>query len=228
MPAEELMLNMVSDLTGINSRTIKQGNLNASEWERVQSAMAKIQDNLLLDDTPSQKISTMKRKAKKFKRKGGLDLIIIDYLQIAGPENPKLVREQQISQMSGDCKTMAKELNVPVIALSQLGRQVEERKVPIPILSDLRESGAIEQDADAVIFIFRPEYYNILQDAEGNDVRGLAKLIVAKHRGGPVGECKVKFIPHLTKFEDYKENNPMESLFGEEGTDFINHQNTIF
>ncbi len=132
-------------------------------------------------------------------------MIIVDYLQLMRGEGDNAKggnREQEISYISRSLKGLAKDLDVPVIALSQLSREVEKRPDKKPMLSDLRESGSIEQDADMVAFIYRPEYYNITQDADGNDTHGIADIIIAKHRNGPTDSARVKFISHFAKFTD--------------------------
>jgi replicative DNA helicase len=163
-----------------------------------------INSPLYLDDTPSISITELRSKARKLKREKGIGYIIVDYLQLMeGVKNNSIKenREQVISSISRGLKSLAKELEIPIIALSQLSRAVETRGGDKrPQLSDLRESGAIEQDADIVAFIHRPEYYNVFEYDNGEDARGVAEIIFAKHRNGPIGTEKLRFISHLTKF----------------------------
>ena len=161
---------------------------------------------LYLDETPSLSIAEMRTKARRLVREKGVKIIIIDYLQLmtAGGGGRFGSREQEVSTISRSLKALAKELNIPIIALSQLNRGNESREDKRPVLSDLRESGAIEQDADIVCFIHRPEYYTkAAEDAQGNDIRGLAELIVAKHRNGAVGDVKLRFTGMFARFENW-------------------------
>ena len=160
---------------------------------------------LYLDETPSLSITEMRTKARRLVREKGVKIIIIDYLQLMTAGGSKFgSREQEVSTISRSLKALAKELNIPIIALSQLNRGNESREDKRPVLSDLRESGAIEQDADIVCFIHRPEYYTkAAEDAQGNDIRGLAELIVAKHRNGAVGDVKLRFTSMFARFENW-------------------------
>ena len=157
---------------------------------------------LFIDDTPALSVFELRAKARRLKAQHKIDMIIIDYLQLmtVGKET-RGNREQEISTISRSLKSIAKELNIPIIALSQLSRSVETRGgEKKPQLSDLRESGAIEQDADMVLFLHRPEYYGMTEDADGNSTIGIANVIISKHRNGKVGEIQLKFIQHLAKF----------------------------
>lgn len=166
---------------------------------------------LYIDDTPSLSIFELRTKARRLVREHGVKIIIIDYLQLMNASGMKFgSREQEVSMISRNLKQLAKELNIPIIALSQLNRSVESRGTDSqskrPQLSDLRESGAIEQDADIVCFIHRPEYYNHSgEDAEGNDIRGLALFIVAKHRSGKVDDVKMRFVSQYARFQNWDE-----------------------
>jgi replicative DNA helicase len=161
--------------------------------------------SLIIDDTPGISIAELRSKCRKYKRDNNLGLIIIDYIQLMSGGKKSESRQQEVSEISRALKSVARELNVPVIALSQLSRAVESRDNKRPMLSDLRESGAIEQDADVVMFIYRDEYYNKDQSEE----KGVAEIIIAKQRNGPTGTVKLAWIGDLTKFADlevqYKE-----------------------
>lgn len=167
---------------------------------------------LFIDDTPSLSIFELRTKARRLVREHGVKILIIDYLQLMNASGMKFgSREQEVSMISRNLKQLAKELNIPIIALSQLNRSVESRGTDSnskrPQLSDLRESGAIEQDADIVCFIHRPEYYlHSGEDAEGNDIRGLALFIVAKHRSGKVDDVKMRFVSHYARFQNWDED----------------------
>jgi replicative DNA helicase len=184
---------------GIDSNRLRTGQISENEWGTVAMAISGLSDlPLFIDDTPNPPITELRSKARRLQsEKGGvLGLILIDYLQLmegSGSDN----RVQEISRITRSLKALARELNVPVIALSQLSRGVEARTNKRPMLSDLRESGSIEQDADLVINLYRDEYYN----PETPD-RGVAEIIIAKHRNGPVGTVKLLFEPRLTKFEN--------------------------
>ena len=209
MTAIQLMKALVSEISTINSTKFTKGNINVVEEQEMMSALARIRNNIIIDDTAKISIKGMKRKIAKYKRiYGNIDMVMIDYIQIMGDDINKGNREQDVSYNSGELKAIAKEENIPVIALSQLSRKVEERKPPRPMLSDLRESGAIEQDADVIVFIYRPEYYGFTQDSEGDNLIGIAELITAKNREGNLGTSKVRFIKEYTQFTDLvKENN---------------------
>lgn len=162
-------------------------------------------DNMRIYDNSDITISEMRSECKKLKMKHGLDLVIVDYLQLMNDERYSGNRVQEISQISRGLKKLAKECNCPVIALSQLSRSVEQRPDKRPMLSDLRESGSIEQDADVVMFIYRDEYYGITEDENGESTKGVSEILIAKHRGGSLGKVKLKFIGHTTSFEDPKD-----------------------
>ena len=172
---------------------------------------------LYIDDTPSLSVFELRTKARRLVREHNIKMIIIDYLQLMNASGMKFgSREQEVSTISRSLKQLAKELSIPVIALSQLNRSVENRTDgKRPQLSDLRESGAIEQDADIVCFIHRPEYYTkSSEDASGNDIRGLAEFIIAKHRSGSVGDVKMRFRAQFARFENWDENyNLVQSTY---------------
>lgn len=202
----QLGLRMVSQLSEIPASKLKTGKLYDHEWQQLQSATEKIAaSNIHIDDTPGINILELRAKCRRLKMQHDIQLVIIDYLQLmtGDPSQKNGNREQEISGISRALKGLAKELNVPVIALSQLSRAVETRGgTKRPQLSDLRESGAIEQDADIVSFIYRPEYYNILEDEEGESLKGISEIIVAKHRSGALNTIKLKYISETTKFDN--------------------------
>jgi len=208
MSSVQLITRLISSETGLSSEKLRTGNLEKHEWEQLNVKVKSLEKApLYIDDTPSLSIFDLRAKARRLASQHGIKLIIIDYLQLmtAGGTQKGGNREQEISTISRNLKALAKELNVPVIALSQLSRAVETRGgSKRPLLSDLRESGAIEQDADIVSFIYRPEYYKIEEwdDEEHSPTEGQAEFIVAKHRNGGLDEIRLKFVGHLGKFED--------------------------
>ena len=180
----------------------------------------KIKSGQLSNETPGLSITELRTKARRLVREHGVKMIMIDYLQLMTAGGMKLgSREQEVSTISRSLKALAKELNIPIIALSQLNRSTETREDKRPVLSDLRESGAIEQDADIVCFIHRPEYYTkSAEDAQGRSIKGLAELIVAKHRSGAVGDVQLRFVSKYAKFEDWQEGyNAVRDAIGEGG-----------
>ena len=205
MSSLQLVTRLIASESEITSDKIKKGQLEDYEFQQLNDKTARLADApLFIDDTPGLSVFELRAKARRLKEQHNIELIIVDYLQLmtAGGEG-KGNREQEISTISRSLKGLAKELEIPVIALSQLSRAVETRGGDKrPQLSDLRESGAIEQDADMVMFIHRPEYYNITEDVEGNSTAGMAELIIAKHRNGPVDSAKTRYIGQFTKFTD--------------------------
>lgn len=205
MSSLQLVTRLISSETELPGDKLKKGNLEDHEFKQLQVKIKGLDEApIFIDDTPGLSVFELRAKARRLKEQHKIELIVIDYLQLmtAGGEG-KGNREQEISTISRSLKGLAKELNVPVIALSQLSRAVETRGGDKkPQLSDLRESGAIEQDADMVMFIHRPEYYNITEDESGMSTAGVAELIVAKHRNGPVDSVKVRYISQFTKFVD--------------------------
>ena len=208
MSSVQLITRLISAETGLSSEKLRTGKLAAHEWEQLNVKVSALEKApLFIDDTPSLSIFDLRAKARRLASQHAIKLIIIDYLQLmtAVTNNKSGNREQEISTISRNLKALAKELDVPVIALSQLSRAVETRGgTKRPLLSDLRESGAIEQDADIVSFIYRPEYYGINEwdDEERSPSEGQAEFIVAKHRNGGLDNIRMKFIGHLGKFED--------------------------
>ena len=207
MPNVQLVKRLISNIAEIDANKLKSGRLSEDEQIRLNHKIRMAYSApLYLDETPSLSITEMRTKARRLVREKGVKIIIIDYLQLmtAGGGSKFGSREQEVSTISRSLKALAKELNIPIIALSQLNRGNESREDKRPVLSDLRESGAIEQDADIVCFIHRPEYYTkATEDAQGNDIRGLAELIVAKHRNGSVGDVKLRFTGNFARFENW-------------------------
>lgn len=218
MSSVQLITRLISSETGLSSEKLRTGKLEKHEWEQLNVKVKTLEKApLFIDDTPSLSIFDLRAKARRLASQYGIKLIVIDYLQLmtAGGSQKGGNREQEISMISRNLKALAKELNVPVIALSQLSRAVETRGgSKRPLLSDLRESGAIEQDADIVSFIYRPEYYKIDEwdDEERSPTEGQAEFIVAKHRNGGLDNIRLKFIGHLGKFDNLDE---FDTPFGE-------------
>ena len=205
MSAVQLVQRLISSETEINSDKFRKGNLEEHEYQQLHSRCGKLSKApLFIDDTPGLNIFELRAKCRRLKAQHGVDMVIIDYLQLMSAGSDKGNREQEISSISRSIKGIAKELDVPIIALSQLSRNVETRGGDKrPLLSDLRESGAIEQDADIVAFIYRAEYYGITEHPDGIDTAGLGELILAKHRHGALDTIKMKFVKNLAKFANY-------------------------
>lgn len=210
MSKEQLTDRILSMRSEIDMNTIKRGSFSDLEIRRLKDAQQKIGNApMFIDDTPALSCYELRAKARRLKIKYGIQLVIVDYLQIMQGSGKKgQSRDGEIGEISRTLKVIAKELDVPVIALSQLSRKVEDRGgAKKPMLSDLRESGSIEQDADMVIFIHRPEYYGITTDEEGNSTHGVAELIIAKHRNGGLDTIKTNFVGQYTRFEDFVSEN---------------------
>jgi replicative DNA helicase len=207
----QLVQRLISMEAEISGSKMRNGKLEEYEWQQLQSAIEKMSEvPIFIDDTPGINIFELRAKCRRLKMQHDIQMVIIDYLQLmsGGGENQKGNREQEISAISRALKGMAKELNIPVIALSQLSRAVETRGgAKRPQLSDLRESGAIEQDADMVSFIYRPEYYQILEDEEGQSLKGVAEIIIAKNRHGATKTVKLRFVDEFAKFADLGDPN---------------------
>ena len=222
MSGEQLAMRLLADVSGVSGDRLRKGEIDASEFGRVRDAAIEIQSSpLFIDDTGGLSLPKLTARARRLKRQGGLDLIVIDYLQLittgnaGGSDN----RVQEVSMITQGLKALAKELSVPVIALSQLSRQVENREDKRPQLSDLRESGSIEQDADVVMFIFRESYYKSrAEPREGSPehltwqedmdrIRNVAEVIIGKQRHGPIGTVKLHFNEDLTKFSNLARDN---------------------
>ena len=196
MSKEQLVNRLFSLESKVDSQHIRTGNLTDTEWEKlIESAGIIGKSHLIIDDTPGISIAELRSKCRKYKLEHGLKMIIIDYLQLMSGSGRTDSRQQEISDISRSLKALARELNVPVLALSQLSRAVEQRPDHRPMLSDLRESGAIEQDADVVMFIYRDDYYN-----KDTELKGVAEVIIAKQRNGPIGTINLAWLPDYTKF----------------------------
>ena len=196
MSKEQLVNRLFALESQVDSQNIRTGQLNDTEWEKlIETAGIIGKSNLIIDDTPGISIAELRSKCRKYKLEHNLSMIIIDYLQLMSGSGKSDSRQQEISDISRSLKAIARELSVPVLALSQLSRAVEQRPDHRPMLSDLRESGAIEQDADVVMFIYRDDYYN--HDTEKKDI---AEIIIAKQRNGPIGTVELAWIPKYTKF----------------------------
>ena len=209
MASIQLVNRLIVGETELASDKIRNGNLEDFEWEQLDYKIKDlVEAPIFIDDTPAISIFELRAKCRRLKMKHDIQVIIIDYLQLmSGPPETKGNREQEVSMISRALKGIAKELEVPVIALSQLNRSVEVRSgSKRPQLSDLRESGAIEQDADMVVFIHRPEKYGITEDEEGNSTIGLAEIILAKHRNGAIGDVTLRFRSEFAKFQDLEDD----------------------
>ena len=203
MSKEQLVTRMMAMEAMVDSQSIRTGDLQETDWEKIMESAGTIgRSPLIIDDTPGITIAELRSKCRRYKQTHGLDLIIIDYLQLMSGGKRSESRQQEISEISRSLKALAREMNAPVIALSQLSRRVEERKPAKPMLSDLRESGSIEQDADVVMFIYRDEYYN-----EDSEKKGIAEIIVDKQRNGSTGSVELVWLGQYTKFGN-KERAP--------------------
>jgi replicative DNA helicase len=198
MPGSQLAMRMMSSLGRINAHRMRTGKLDDDDWPRLTSAVTLLNEApIFIDDSPGLMPLDLRARARRIKREHGLGMIIVDYLQLmqgGGEEN----RATEISAITRSLKGLAKELNVPVVALSQLNRSVESRNDKRPVMSDLRESGAIEQDADVILFVYRDEVYN-----ENSQDKGIAEIIIGKQRNGPIGTVRLTFLGEYTKFENY-------------------------
>ncbi len=204
MSNAQLVLRLLSSEAHVDSHALRTGRLQKEDWWRLAEAAGRLeQARIFIDDTGSLTVQQMRGKARRLKAEYGLDLLIVDYLQLMQGRSDAESRQQEISDISRSLKALAKELNVPVVALSQLSRAVESRKPPIPMLADLRESGAIEQDADVVVFIYREDVYD-----PNTDKKGIADILIRKHRNGPTGERQLYFHEKFARFEslEYRES----------------------
>ena len=219
----QLVNRLITNVCEISGEKIKSGQLAPYEWGQLDSNITALFDApLYVDDTPSLSIFELRTKARRLVREHGVKLIIIDYLQLMNASGASFgSRQEEVSTISRSLKGLAKELDIPIIALSQLNRGVESREGidgKRPQLSDLRESGAIEQDADIVCFIHRPEYYKIFQDEKGNDLHGVAEIIIAKHRNGAVGDVRLRFVGNYARFQNLQDESiaplPEDAVLG--------------
>lgn len=197
MSKEQLVNRLFSLESRVDAQTLRNGNLSDAEWEKlIEGAGVVGRSNLIIDDTPGISISELRSKCRKYKLEHDLKLVVIDYLQLmSGSGKGNDSRQQEISDISRSLKSLARELQVPVVALSQLSRAVEQRPDKRPMMSDLRESGAIEQDADVIMFIYRDDYYN-----KDTDRKNISEIIIAKQRNGPIGTVELVWLPQYTKF----------------------------
>lgn len=202
MSKEQLVNRMFSLEANVDAQSIRTGNLNDRDWEKlIESAGVIGKSNLIIDDTPGITISELRSKCRKYKLEHNLGMVIIDYLQLMSGNGRTDNRQQEISEISRSLKALAREINAPVIALSQVNRACETRPDRRPMMSDLRESGSIEQDADVIMFIYRDDYYN--KDSEN---KNMAEIIIAKQRNGPIGTVNLVWLPHLTRFANMERN----------------------
>ncbi len=199
MPGEQLAMRLISSLARIDQTRVRTGRLQDDDWPRITSAMSLMSEApMFIDDTPALTPTEIRARARRLKREHGLGLILVDYLQLMQTGGQAENRTNEISEISRGLKALAKEMNVPVIALSQLNRNLEQRPNKRPVMSDLRESGGIEQDADVIAFIYRDEVYN-----EDSPDKGTAEVIISKQRNGPTGTCRLTFLGQYTRFENF-------------------------
>lgn len=202
MPSEQLVMRMISSLGRIDQHKIRSGRLEDTDWPRLTSAVNLLSESkIFIDDNPGLTPVEVRSRARRIKREHGLDLIVLDYLQLMQTSGGSENRATEISEISRSLKGLAKELNIPVIALSQLNRSLEQRPDKRPVMSDLRESGAIEQDADVITFIYRDEVYN-----EDSPQKGTAEILIRKQRNGPIGMARLTFLGKYTRFENFVSN----------------------
>lgn len=211
----QLVNRLISNVCSISGSKMLNGQLSHDEWERLDKDIRKLQGSpIYIDDTPGLSIFELRTKARRLVREKGVKIIMIDYLQLMNANGMRFgSRQEEVAKISQSLKGLAKELDIPILALSQLNRTVEGREGvegKRPQLSDLRESGAIEQDADMVMFVHRPEYYHIFQDDKGRDLHGMAQIIIAKHRKGATGDVLLTFKGEFTRFQNPENENTPE------------------
>lgn len=203
MSTIQLATRFISSEARINSHSLRTGKFKAEDGKKISKVVDRLMKApIYIDDTPGQSVLEIRAKCRRLKAEKNIGLIIIDYLQLMSASSKVESREREISMISRSLKSLAKELDVPVIALSQLNRAVEEQKDKRPMLSHLRESGAIEQDADIVMFLYRPSVYGVTQFTDGTPTEGIAEVIVAKHRNGPTGDIKMAFLSDFARYEN--------------------------
>lgn len=199
MPAEQLTMRMLASLGRIDQHKVRTGKLDDDDWPRLTSAVSMLNDTrIFVDDSPALTPMDLRARCRRLKREQGLGLVIVDYLQLMQVPGTRENRATEISEISRSLKALAKELRVPVVALSQLNRGLEQRQDKRPVMSDLRESGAIEQDADVILFIYRDEVYH-----EESPNKGIAEIIIGKQRNGPIGKINLTFLGQYTRFENH-------------------------
>ena len=203
MQAVQLSNKLIAMDSGVNSEKLMSGQLSEEEYNKIRISATRLSElPIYIDDTGALTISGIRARARRLKRKHNLGILFIDYLQLVQPSKSLQNRVLEISEITQSLKALAKELNIPIIALSQLSRAVEQRQDKRPLLSDLRESGSIEQDADIVMFIYRDEYYN----RDNPENKNIAELVISKHRNGRTGIVKVLFFPEISQFQDFGDN----------------------
>ena len=203
MSVQQLVMRLICAEARVDAHSVRTGRLPEDEWRKLSTSVGRLyKAKIFIDDTPALGILEIRAKARRLKAEHNVGMIVVDYLQLMqGPKNIQS-REQEISTISRSLKALAKELNIPVIALSQLNRAVEARGDKRPVLADLRESGAIEQDADVVMFVHRPEMYGIEKDENGNSTEGVSEIIISKQRNGPTGSIQLAFVKRYARFEN--------------------------
>lgn len=211
MPSQSIAIRMISSLGRVDMQRLQSGQLQEEDWARVSNAVGFLNNaKMVIDETPALSPMEIQARARRIAREGQLGLIVVDYLQLMRSSSSRVEnRTAEISEISRSLKTIAKELNVPVIALSQLNRSLEQRPNKRPVMSDLRESGAIEQDADLIAFIYRDEVYY-----EDSEDKGTAEIIIGKHRNGPIGMFRLTFLGQYTRFENYTQEQSWPSMEG--------------
>ena len=198
MPGEQLAMRMMSSLGRIDQHKVRTGKLDDDDWPRLTSAVGLLSETkMFIDDTPALTPSELRARCRRIAREHGLGMVVVDYLQLMSVHGTKENRATEISEISRSLKALARELSVPVVALSQLNRSLEQRQDKRPMMSDLRESGAIEQDADVIVFIYRDEVYD-----EDTADKGIAEIIIGKQRNGPIGRIRLTFLGQYTRFEN--------------------------
>jgi replicative DNA helicase len=208
MPSEQLMTRMLSSIGGVNLGALRSGRISDDDWVRVTSATSQLSDaRIFIDETPGLTPTDLRARARRVKREHGLDLVVVDYLQLMQVPGTKENRATEISEISRGLKALAKELAIPVIALSQLNRSVEQREHKKPVMSDLRESGAIEQDADIILLIYREEVYD-----KDTTRKGIAEIHIAKHRNGEIGMFNLTFQGMYSRFANFVPDSYAEGI----------------
>ena len=221
MSATQLMLRLISAEAKVNAHRLRTGDLKQQHWQQIVSTIHRLAGApIYIDDTPALSIMDLRARARLMKREHDIELLVVDYLQLMHAPKAES-REREISTISRGLKQLAKELNIPIVALSQLNRSVEARSDKRPMLSDLRESGSIEQDSDVVLFIHRPEYYGFSTDEGNRSTEGVAEVILSKQRNGPTGEVRLAFIKEFARFENLDEFHVDALHAGEEGDQYL-------
>jgi replicative DNA helicase len=210
MPAESLTMRMLSSVGRVDQLNVRTGHLSDDDWPRLASALGLLSEaKIFIDDSPALTPTEVRSRCRRLKREHDIGMVVIDYLQLMQVPSSKENRATEISEISRSLKALAKELSVPVIALSQLNRSLEQRQDKRPVMSDLRESGAIEQDADVILFIYRDEVYN-----DNSPDKGVAEIIIGKQRNGPIGKVKLTWLGHITKFENFAPDARADGYYG--------------